>query len=669
MVVFLQQITLKVQPILTDDSTTSNAHLFASSISTNGVAFFSFYGGANSKYKDYAIQNNNPSIGIIRQSPGNFDSNWSTESDWIINNEVSSWYPYTRDFVRSAITDLENSPQDNKLIALGFSSSNLFSEENTDSSSGGISKIQIFAINEDSAEIEWSNSFPVNLPYNSFPKISTSQGSVAFAGLFKNQAEFDNMQLTTDYKSSFVNSLTNSGEIAWTKKIVETGEDTTLHLWGLDSWNDGATITTGSFNRGDILFDGEPRTNEGGFDGYAIKTASDGSTVWKKIIGTGTGETGGESYLYNALALDDGSCILTGNFSGSINIDGATYSTSGGTTGDDGADIFITKISSDGTTEWIKTIKGDRQQKTGRNGIALDGLGNIIISGTYEQELIIDATTMLRTDYPGTGFIASFDNQGQINWTRSVSDSVKIGYPWITTSEKAILVTANTDKDFYHGETLYLLPDYRAQNVEVNHESFIASSSFAALFDLEGNPIAKAPFSTPEPQPTPEPEPQPEPIPEPEPTPEPTPAPVPTPTTEPDPYDGIIKSVRGKGKLKGTDVADAFTFDSLEIFTKKGADKIIGFNSSQGDSIVISPEAFPALQGSSEINFASTNKKKELKLLSKQDYDFVYFEKKGRLYFNGNGSKKNWGGSDEGGLVAVFKGKPELTRDDFTILA
>lgn len=492
-----------MQPIITDNNSIADqTHLFAPSISANGVVFFSFYGGANSKYKDYEIQNNNPSIGIIRQSPGDFDSNWSTTSDWIINNETSSWYPHSRDIVRSAITDLENSPQNNKLIALGLSASNLFSKENMDSSKEEVSKIQIFAIDEDSAQVEWSKSFPIHLPYNSFPRVSTSQGSIAVAGLFENQAEFGNIQLSTDYQSSFVSSLTNSGEIAWTKKIVET-VGTTQHLWGLDSWNDGATIATGAFRGGDILFDGEPRINEGGYEGYAIKTSSDGSTVWKKIIGTATGEPGGDSYLYNALALNDGSCILTGNFSGSIDIDGAIYSSSGGTTGDDGADIFITKISSDGTTEWIKTIKGDKQQKTGRSGIALDGLGNIIISGTFQQELIIDATTILTTEYPATGFIASFNNKGQINWARSVSDYVMIGYPNITASKDTILVTASTDNEFYHGETLYLLPDYRAENNEVNHESFIASSSFAALFDLEGNPIAKAPSSTAEPTSTP----------------------------------------------------------------------------------------------------------------------------------------------------------------------
>ena len=55
--------------------------------------------------------------------------------------------------------------------------------------------------------------------------------------------------------------------------------------------------------------------------------------------------------------------------------------------------------------------------------------------------------------------------------------------------------------------------------------------------------------------------------------------------------------------------------------------------------------------------------------LSKDDYDFVYYEKKGRLFFNGNGSDRRWGDANEGGLVAILKGKPDLTGDDFTLLA
>ena len=141
------------------------------------------------------------------------------------------------------------------------------------------------------------------------------------------------------------------------------------------------------------------------------------------------------------------------------------------------------------------------------------------------------------------------------------------------------------------------------------------------------------------------------------------------PLPEPEEYDSIIESVLGKGKLKGTTGADAFTFDSFEAFTKQSADKIIGFNASQGDTIAVGPNAFPSLQGVSDISFASTKSKKKFKQMSKEDYDFVYFEKKGRLYFDGNGAEKNWGNSDEGGLVAILKGKPELTVEDITLLA
>ena len=140
-------------------------------------------------------------------------------------------------------------------------------------------------------------------------------------------------------------------------------------------------------------------------------------------------------------------------------------------------------------------------------------------------------------------------------------------------------------------------------------------------------------------------------------------------TTPEEPYDGIIQSARGKGKLKGTNKADAFTFDSLESFTKKSADKIIGFDTSQGDKIAVSSVAFPGLEGSLGISFASTQSKKKLKKFSKEAYDFVYFEKKGRLYFDGNGSGKYWGDANEGGLVAILKEKPELTLEDFTLLA
>ena len=133
-------------------------------------------------------------------------------------------------------------------------------------------------------------------------------------------------------------------------------------------------------------------------------------------------------------------------------------------------------------------------------------------------------------------------------------------------------------------------------------------------------------------------------------------------------YSSNIHSIAGKGKLKGTTDPDAFIFEIFDKFKKRNADKIIGYDSLQGDIIAIGQNAFPALSNDKEIIFATAKNKKELKLLSKEDNNIVYYEKKGHLYYDGNGSDKNWGNVDEGGLFAILKGRPELGADDIMLL-
>ena len=67
--------------------------------------------------------------------------------------------------------------------------------------------------------------------------------------------------------------------------------------------------------------------------------------------------------------------------------------------------------------------------------------------------------------------------------------------------------------------------------------------------------------------------------------------------------------------------------------------------------------------------FAVASSKKELKQLMKSYADVVYDEKKGKLYLNANGEEKGWGKKKVGGLLATFKGKPELSADHFEDLS
>ena len=124
----------------------------------------------------------------------------------------------------------------------------------------------------------------------------------------------------------------------------------------------------------------------------------------------------------------------------------------------------------------------------------------------------------------------------------------------------------------------------------------------------------------------------------------------------------IIYSMSGKGKLKGRkNVATAFVFDTPDRFGKKGADQITNFNPDTGDMIFFTPNSLPGLDDRDEFYFAVAKRKKRLKKLSKECYDFVYFEPKGQLFYDDNCNRKGWGNSNDGGLVLTLKNKPKLT--------
>ena len=63
--------------------------------------------------------------------------------------------------------------------------------------------------------------------------------------------------------------------------------------------------------------------------------------------------------------------------------------------------------------------------------------------------------------------------------------------------------------------------------------------------------------------------------------------------------------------------------------------------------------------------FAICKNKREVKKLAKQDFDFLYDQKKGGLYFNENGSDKGFG---DGGIIAILKGAPDLTANNLEFI-
>ena len=97
-------------------------------------------------------------------------------------------------------------------------------------------------------------------------------------------------------------------------------------------------------------------------------------------------------------------------------------------------------------------------------------------------------------------------------------------------------------------------------------------------------------------------------------------------------------------------------------FIEKSADKITNFNP-LADTLENDADSFGI---DSSATFASGKNNKTIKKkLSKLEYDFLYDEKKGGLYFNENGTGKGFG---DGGIIAILKGAPDLTSGNLDFI-
>jgi len=105
-----------------------------------------------------------------------------------------------------------------------------------------------------------------------------------------------------------------------------------------------------------------------------------------------------------------------------------------------------------------------------------------------------------------------------------------------------------------------------------------------------------------------------------------------------------------------------FEISKPQRYKKKFVDKITNFNPAT-DTLEIDTDSFGI---DNSATFASgKNKKKVKKKLAKQDFDFLYDQKKGGLYFNENGSDKGFG---DGGIIAILKGSPDLTASNLEFI-
>ncbi|MGW8184634.1 MAG: Ig-like domain-containing protein [Candidatus Moraniibacteriota bacterium] len=116
-----------------------------------------------------------------------------------------------------------------------------------------------------------------------------------------------------------------------------------------------------------------------------------------------------------------GNLFIGGSFDHAIDFDGTNGVDIHTPVGDD--DAYITKYNADGSYGWTRTFGGADTESGG--GIAVDGLGNVFLTGAFRGNDIADfdgtsGTDMYTPSSESDSFITKYNADGSYGWTRIV---------------------------------------------------------------------------------------------------------------------------------------------------------------------------------------------------------------------------------------------------------
>ena len=281
-------------------------------------------------------------------------------------------------------------------------------------------------------------------------------GNSYVTGTFSNSATFGSTVLTSNGSEDiFIAKYDASGNVLWAKKGGGVSGDFGT---GIVVDGDGNSYLTGYF-QGGATFGSTILTCNGTYDFFITKYDASGNVLWTK--------KGGGTYSFgDSIAVDiSGNIYVSGIFESSATF-GSTVLTSSG-----GYDFFIAKYDASGNVLWAK--KGGGTSTDRGNGIAVDGIGNSYVTGSFAASATI-GTTVLTSSGSADVFIAKYDASGNVLWAKKGGGTgPDIGNGIAVDSSGNSYVTGYFNVDATFGSTLLT--------------SSGGSDVFIAKYDASGN--------------------------------------------------------------------------------------------------------------------------------------------------------------------------------------
>ena len=195
-----------------------------------------------------------------------------------------------------------------------------------------------------------------------------SSGNIYITGYFYETVDFGGGNVTSAGGADiFLLKLNSSATFQWVNtyggSAFDVGEDITVD-------SSGNSYITGYFE-GTVDFGGGNVTSAGSADFFVLKLNSSGTFQWVNTYGGSAFDVGQDITVDSS-----GNSYITGYFEGTVDFGGGNVTSAGA------ADIFILKLNSSGTFQWVNTY-GGTSTDVGQ-GIAVDSSGNSYITGSFQ---------------------------------------------------------------------------------------------------------------------------------------------------------------------------------------------------------------------------------------------------------------------------------------------
>ncbi|HSG68544.1 MAG TPA: hypothetical protein VK994_07555, partial [Bacteroidales bacterium] len=221
-------------------------------------------------------------------------------------------------------------------------------------------------------------------------------GNVIMAGNFIDTAIFGaDHVISAGFTDIFMAKYDPSGELLW---LTGDGGQDYEYLHGIASDEEGF-FTCGTFY-GTSNIGGNTFASFGSQDIFIARYDHDGNFIWARHIGSP------KTDYANAVDADSyGNIVITGHYYDSIAFpDTTVYAMSA-------SDIFLASFDADGNMIWVVTLGGSSSDQS--HSISCDNSGNILVTGSFFNDITI-ADTMLSTTDPTGVFMAKFNNSGDL---------------------------------------------------------------------------------------------------------------------------------------------------------------------------------------------------------------------------------------------------------------